>query len=140
MESSCDRKKIESTVIKYTVLTVWSSFTTLVFLIFMCFMVMDEDSLVIRNIANTLNTLDTLSNIITMTLTFKFADDGYNMLCVTCNDCLFRLCGMDEVKDERPLTNEIGTNMILVDQKSDGATKQDEIVGENSAGMKFVIR
>ena len=155
---SMEERGIEATATKYTVLAVFSSFTTLLMIIWMCLMMVLPKTNTIINIANVLNLFDTFSDVVTVTLTFSFANTGYKKLCGICNDGLLRLCGNDRVDKvmTKQLKLEVGgrsskiedsqtqTDGIDVSSKADETTSPTladnrTITGSRASGMTFVI-
>ena len=150
---------------KYTVLAVFSSFTTLLFVVWMCLMIGLPRTDTIINIANLLNLFDTFSDVVTVTLTFSFATTGYSKICGIFHDGLLKLCGnkgTDDRLSQQLELNVIGgtsskmedsntnTNTVIdVSSKGEGmlptpagnvnVSTTDTITGSNASGMVFVI-
>jgi len=99
VETAAITAKTVALMRKYTVLTMASSCSTLLFIVYLCFMTSLPRTATVQNIADMLNALDVYMDIVCTTFTFGFAKTAYYQVCKWCDRGLARLCGQDSVDE-----------------------------------------
>mmetsp|Transcript_33730 Transcript_33730/g.53977 ORF Transcript_33730/g.53977 Transcript_33730/m.53977 type:complete len:392 (-) Transcript_33730:18-1193(-) len=84
--------RIVALMTRYTVMSIASTVSTLLFIIWMCFIIADTDAVWLRTVANVLNVLDMTVDFVVMSFGFSFADTLYFRFCGSCHSCMERSC------------------------------------------------